>query len=353
GSPFDSAADAYLKITDLPPNMPYEIVKDGLVAASGMSQYDGSISLLYHDVNIGGETPSGIIRLFPESLKYRGPFSTVVFDNANRQTLRINTADDKVYVVHAYVQVPVVGNVTISDVYLDSSLAIPYLSGNYTTGDKIKIPIIPGYHDLNMKINGIPTTTIISQVLGGTNLKVVEPSTSTITQYSDGDPIMSIESVAGSVSYVVATTEGTITAVLTATVSGDSMIENYAYFGLPPPSPPAPAPKDPLTAWVDIYKNGVLAETQQIYFNSNPISQNLAGTAGSSSYVTDRYTYPQTVISGVVTTGVMPGDFVELYLYASIRADGSIPPVPPGYVLHNYAGTGSATATIHSGSIMS
>lgn len=353
GSPFDSAADAYLKITNLPPNTPYEIVKDGLVAASGMSQHDGSVILLYGDVNIAGETPSAIMRLFPDSLRYRGPFSTVIFDNVNHQVLRVDTSDDTVYVVHAYVRIPVVGDVVITDVYLDNALAIPYLSGNYTTGNSVKIPVIPGYHDINMKINGIPTTTVIAQVLGGTNLKVIEPSTSTITQYSDGNLIPSIESTTGSVSYAVATKEGAVATVLTATISGDSWIENRAYFGAPPPPPLAPAPKDPLKAWVDVYKNGILVRTQQIYFNSNPISQNLAGTTGSSSYVVDRYTYPQTVISGVVTTSVLPGDFVEFYVYASIHADGSTPPVPPGYVLYNYAGTGSATTTIHSGSILS
>ena len=71
---------------------------------------------------------------------------------------------------HAYVSIPVVGNVEVTDVYLDGKLSLPYLHGNYTTGNKIRVPVIPGYHDINMKLNGIPTTTVIANVLGGVGL---------------------------------------------------------------------------------------------------------------------------------------------------------------------------------------
>jgi hypothetical protein len=63
--------------------------------------------------------------------------------------------------------------------------------------------------------------------------------------------------------------------------------------------------------------------------------------------------YPQTVVNGVITTNVLPGDFVELYLYANIQADGSTPPIPSGHVFYHHSGEGHATTTIHSGSILS
>ncbi|MFY9299864.1 MAG: hypothetical protein WAO91_01570 [Candidatus Nitrosotenuis sp.] len=352
GSVIDPSTTPYLKITNLPPNIPFEILKDGFVASKGMSQYDGIVTLLINDVSIGGTSPNGIMHLYPDSLKYRGHFSTIVFDNVNNQVIHIPTQDDKVYVAHAYVQIPVVGNVTVTDTYLDNQLALSYLNGNYTTGDHIKVPVIPGYYDINMRINGVPTTTVISNVLGGTGLKVIPPSTSTITDYDDNNMISTISATSGTTAYVISTTAGTITTSITATISGNSEIENYAYFGAPPPAPPPPPPRDPLKAFVDIYRNGVFASQQQIYFNPNPTIQNSAGVSGSSSYLVDKYTYPQTVINGVITTNVVPGDMIEFYLYANISADGSAPPVPSGYIFYHYSGEGHATATIHSGSIL-
>lgn len=143
-----------------------------------------------------------------------------------------------------------------------------------------------------------------------------------------------------------------MTTSLTATISGDSEIKNYAHFGSPPPSPPIPPPRDPLRAYVDVYKNGALVKQQQIYFNANPSVQNAGQTMGTSSSVTAKYAYPQTVVNGVITTSVLPGDMIEFYLYASITAEGSVPPIPAGHVFYHYSGEGYAAATIHSGSIL-
>jgi hypothetical protein len=276
----------------------------------------------------------------------------VVFDNANGQVLHIDTPDDKIYVAHAYVNIPIVGDVEVTDVYLDNSLGLAYLQGNYTTGNNIKVPVIPGYHDINMKINGVSTTTVIAGVLGGTGIKVMEPGSSTITEYADSGIISSIAATAGATAFVVATAEGTMTASLTATISGDSEIVNRAHFGSTPPAPPTPNPKDPLKAYVDVYKNGVLVGQQQIYFSSNPVAQIASQVTGSASGITASYAYDQTVVNGLMTANVMPGDMVEFYLYAEIVADGYAPPIPPGHVFYHYSGDGHATSRIHSGSVL-
>lgn len=352
GTVFEPNVTPVLEIENLPPNTPFQIEKNGKTGASGMTSHDGSITVTASQFQLRDTSVGGVLRLYPDSPSYLGPFSTVVFDNVNGQTLHIDSQDDKIYVAHAYVNIPVVGDVEITDVYLDSLLALPYLQGNYTTGDSVKVPIIPGYHDINMKINGVPTTTVIANVLGGVGLKVIESNTSTITSYAENNAIPSIGATAGATSYVVATSEGAMTTSLTATISGDSEIENRAYFGSPPPPPPPPPPRDPLEAYVEVYKNGALVKQQQIYLNANPTVLNTGQTADSSSSVTTKYTYPQTVVNGVVTTSVLPGDFVEFYLYASIEAEGALPPVPPGHVLYHYSGEGHATTTIHSGSIL-
>ena len=353
GMQFDPASSSYLKITNLPENIPYEILKDGMLAVSGMATEGGILDLLIGELNLSGDAPSGTILLYPDSMRARSPFSTIVMDNVNSEMFHVPTIEDKVYVAHAYLQIPVIGDVTVTEMSLDGSLALPYLDGNYTTGDHILVPIIPGYYNVGMKINGMLAVVRISDVLGGTGVKVVIPTSSTITRYGDSDIVPSISATAGSVSYVVATSSGTLTTSLTATISADSEIENHALFELAPPVPPAPRPKDPLKAWVDVYKNGELYGQKQIYLNSIPESQNSGGTNGLSSFVVDQYAYPQTVISGAVETSVNPGDFVEVYLHAEIAADGSAPPVPSGYVTSRYWGQGHATVTIHGGSMIS
>lgn len=352
GSAFDPQTTPMLQIENLPANTPFQIEKNGKVAVSGMVNYDGRIIVYASEFTVNDVSAGGVLRIYPSALAYRGPFSTVVFDNLNHRTIHIPTSEDRIYVVHAYVSIPVVGQIQVTDVYLDSQLELDYLEGNYTTGNKIRIPVIPGYHDINMKINGVSTTTLIANVLGGGGLKVVEPNSSTITNYAEDQTISSISSTVGSVSYVIATTEGIMTASITATISGDSEIQNYAHFGAPPPPPPPPPPRDPLKAYVDVYKNGVHVKQQQIYFNSNPIIQNTGQVLGTVSSVTAKYVYSQTVINGVITTTVFPGDMVEFYLYANIQADGSVPPIPSGSIFYHYSGQGHATATIHGGSIL-
>jgi hypothetical protein len=352
-SAFNSQTMPYLKITNLPPNTPYEIVKDGHVSSRGMTQSDGSMSLFLGDVDIKGTNQGGILRLYPDAAKHRGPFSTVVFDNLNGKTIHVPSQDKKIYVAHAYVQIPVTGNIVVSETNLDNILPLQYIDGNYTTGDRIRVPIIPGYKNVNLKINGNPTITAISDVLGGTGLKVIESGTSTITQHKDSDLVTSITATTGSIAFVVPTAEGTLTTSITATISGTSQIDNYAYFTAPPPPPPPPGPRDPLKAYVETYKNGKFVTRDEIYFNPNPAIENTSSVGGTSSKVSAKYSYPQTVIHGVLTTNVEAGDMVEFYLYANIYADGPVPPIPAGYTFQNYAGVGTATATIHGGSILS
>ncbi|MBI5145914.1 MAG: hypothetical protein HZA84_01700, partial [Thaumarchaeota archaeon] len=214
----------YLQITSMPANIPYEIIKNGYVTASGMTPASGPLTLMPTDVDIYNPTSSAALYLYLNSLAYRGSFSTVVFDNVNGQTIHIATPDDKVYVVHAYVQIPVVGSVTITNTYLDNSLALPYLNGNYTNGQTIMVPVIPGYHDINMEINGIPTITSIASVLGGTGVKVASPSTQTINDSDTDSALPYIESTTGTVAYVVSTSSGSISASIQATISGSSSL---------------------------------------------------------------------------------------------------------------------------------
>jgi hypothetical protein len=228
---FDPQSTPVLQVDNLQPSMPFQIEKNNKVAVSGMSNHDGKITVYASEFAVNDVSAEGMLRIYPSALSYRGPFGTIVFDNLNHQTMHIQTPEEKIYVVHAYVSIPVVGQVEVTDVYLDNHLSLAYLDGNYTTGDKIMVPVIPGYHDINMKINGVPTTTVIANVLGGIGLKVIGPTSSTITRYEENAIVSSVSSTAGSMSYVISTKEGSMVVSLTATISAESEVENYAHFG--------------------------------------------------------------------------------------------------------------------------
>lgn len=349
----------YLKITNLPSNIPYEIVKDGFVSASGMALENGHLTLLLTDVDVKGSqgaAPTGILYLYPDFLAYRGSFSTIVFDNINDEIIHIPTVDDKVYVVHAYVQIPVTGSVTITNTHLNGgtslgTLSLSYLDGNYNNGDLIKVPVIPGYLNINMEINGVPTITVISNVLGGTGIKVANPATQTINDQDTDSALTFIESTTGTVANAIATTTGYLNTNFLATISGSADLTNTVTLTTPPPPPPPVIRKDPLTGWVDVYKNGILIQSIQLFFNDHPTFASSNIVSGSSQIQTASYSYTQTTITGTAVTSVSPGDMVEYYLYAKVHADG-IPLTPPsGYLVSTVSSKGTATATIHSGSV--
>lgn len=361
GVAYDPSAP-YLKITNLPSNIPYEIVNGEYVIASGMIPTNGSLILLLNDIDIKetqGTTPAGTLHLYPNSLAYRGSFRTVVFDNINNQTINIPTEDVKSYVTHAYVQIPITGSVSITDTNLNGgtlgmisgALSLPYLNGNYYNGDLIKIPIIPGYLRINMTINGIPTITVISNVLGGTGIKIIKPATQIITDQNANSILPFIESTTGTVTCVIATTSGNLNANFLAVISGSAFLSNTVTLTAVPPTPPVVYRKDPLTGWMDVYKNGILVQSVQLFFNDLPIFTSSNHVSETSQIQTASYTYTQTTISGTSVISVLPGDVIEYYLYAKVKADGIPLTAPVGLTISTMRSQGIATATIHSGSI--
>ncbi len=352
----------YLKITNMSSNIPYEIVKDGFVSASGLTPENSPLTLLLPDVDLNGSqgaAPIGTLYLYPDSLSYRGSFNTIVFDNINDEIIHIQTIDNKVYVVHAYVQIPVTGSVDITNTNLDGgtlgtslgALSLSYLDGSYANGDLIKVPVIPGYLNINMDINGVPTIIMISNVLGGTGIKVANPATQTINDQDTDSALAFIESTTGTTAYAIATTTGSLNTNFLATISGSADLINTVTLATPPPLPSPVVRKDPLTGWVDVYKNGVLIQSIQLFFNDHPTFASSNIVSGSSQIQTASYSYAQTTITGTAVIDVTPGDMVEYYLYAKVHADG-IPLAPPsGYLISTVMSKGSVTSTIHSGSV--
>ena len=333
----------FLEITNVPSNVPYQIIKNNLVIVTGMSSASGQI--LIDNVDNAPSLVGGLLYLYPDSLSYRGPFSTVIFDNVNNETIHINTIEDKVYVVHAYARIPVVGTVTVTDMNLDGTLDLPYLNKQYVGGN-ILVPIIPGYDTINMKLNGVSASIDYANILGGTGIKIVDPATSTIPQYNVEAPISSAEASVGTVAYAIATSTGTLNAIITETISGTVFIQNTYILEQNPPVPPPPVRRDPLSGWVDIFVNGALVKQTSLGINPNPGFTETNTVSGNTVTRSVTYTYGDYVLVGNTAVTVSAGDFVEFYVYAKIHGDIDGYAAPGGYSIVSSSGTSSATANI-------
>ena len=342
-----------LKITNLDSNIPFQIIKEGLPIITGMTSKTGEI--LIDDIDSESFVNSGLLYLYPDSLSYRGAFSTVVFDNLNHETIHIDTDEDLVYTVHAYVKIPVIGNVEITDTIIhgtNGDVRLDYLNGNYTTGNEIEVPIIPRFNSVSMKINNVETQLDFSNVLGGTGIKIANSDSSTIKKSDLDNRITSMESIVGTTAYVIATSDGTINALVSETISGSVTITNNYQLEEIPPTPPTPPRRDPLSGWVDVYVNGEkIGDSISLGVNPYPDFTANSGLSGTSAFQSVSYSYPDYVVMGSVIIDVDAGDFVEFYLYAKIHGDIDGYVTPSGFTIISESGYGVATVNIKSASI--
>ena len=333
-----------LNLQRVPENIPYQIVKDGHTLVSGMSNEMGQI--IIDEINDAPSTVGGVLHMYPDSLAYRGDFSTVIFDELNSEIIHIPT-NDFVYTTHAYAAIPVTGGITVTNLSLDETLPIPYLDKVYLDGDTIHVPVLPLYDTIHLEINGIDTSLQYSNILGGTGITIADTTISVITKNDPSSPIHLAEAKAGTVAYAIASSEGTLKAIISETISGRITITNTYHLEETPPPPPPLTRIDPLTGEVDIYINGILE--QQITLGVNPYPDFAEDSTGGLVVTQSvSYTYPDYTLSGATSIPVQAGDFVEFYVYAKIY--GQIDPyqTPSGHVLLSSSGVSSATAQIRS-----
>ena len=348
----ESSADLdFIDIDGLPPNIPYQITQDRHAILTGMTSESGDLTI--NTIANPPATPGGKLRLFPDALAYRGPFSTIVFDNIHNEIIRMPATADTVYVVHAYAQIPVTGTITVSELNLDKTLQLPYLNGDYTTGDVIHVPILPNHKTINLRINDIPASLRYADILGGTGIKIADPTAATITRRDLDDSIRDISATAGTATYAVATSDGTINAVISITFSGSASIANKYTLQEPPPPPPPPRPADPLKAYVEIYKNGERYGDDRITLgiNPHPVSSPSAGLSGNIATQSITYRYPDHTLTGTATVNVNAGDFVEFYIYGNIYGVIGAYIPPAGWAVTAKEGVASAVVDIRNAHI--
>jgi len=345
-----------IKITNLPENIPYQIKKSSKVISTGVTSNAGIIDIPSLNVEDGDETDGAYLHLFPDSLVYRGDFSTVILDNVNGESIHIDSEEDLVYVVHAYALMPTVGDVSVSNFALTSDegdyLPLDYLNKNYTNSEDINAPVIPNYDTINFDVDEISISLSYSSILGGTGINIIETSSSTIDNVDYSSRILFGEATVGTTSYIIATTDGTVNAILSETISGTVDISNTYYLEEIPPPPPPPTRRDPLDGWVDIYINGEFDKQVWLGTDDNPAFTTSGTQSGNTAFQSVSYSYSDFLVSGSVSVDVESGDFVEFYMYAKIHGDIDSYSVPAGYTLVGETGTSTATVNILQGSIL-
>ena len=354
-----------VNIDGLPPNTAYEITRDDALLFTGKTSSAGDISISTQFDQLF-YSKSGVLHLYTDAITHvdtsGGLNHRLAVDVTNNQVIPlVPIKDDTVYVIHAFVKIPITSNVQISDVTISGPngvLPLDYFTGNYSAGgNSILVPVIPKYNTITLDVDDTPITINIADVIGS-NLMISDTVSNTVRTQNPDDFTDSIESTVGTVTYMIATTDGSAKANIQATVSGESTITNTKkYVGTkPPPPPPPPRPRDPLTAWIEIYVNGQPQtihgqEKHQIFFSNLPVTNHDSGLIHRGAYHTANFAYPAVTVSDTVSTPVSEADFVEFYFYGTIYAEGSVPPTPAGYQTYQKISSASAIVTIKHASI--
>ncbi len=358
---FDSSV---LSITNIDPSTPFRIMKDDKVMATGVSNRNGGIYTvsLNLDTDIGDKTDEGWkLHLYPESSVHRDLFDFVIFDPINDQKIqKTHTDDDErtVYVTHTYVRLPLVGGINVTDMRLledDGGNLMPlnldYLN-KYYDGNTIEVPIIPGYDSIDFYANGIHANIKYVDVLGRPEIMIAEPDSSHVSYIHPSRDIRSVETRVGTTAYAIATSAGTMHAIVSETLSGSATITNKYDLQKIPPPPPPPRRYDPLTGWVEVYVNGDLQKRTELGIDAFPDFTNSHDRSGRTVTVGVEYAYPTTFMQATVSVDVEPGDFVEFYLYGHIQGDIEEYVAPRGWRIVSESGESSAHVTLHSASIL-
>jgi hypothetical protein len=146
--------------------------------------------------------------------------------------------------------------------------------------------------------------------------------------------------------YAIATSDGTLNAIISETISGTASISNTYTLQAVPPPPPPPARKDPLSGWVDVFVNGNLVQQKTLGVNPYPDFVKTSSTVGNVVSRSVTYSYPDYTLSGSVSVPVKSGDFVEFFVYAKVFGEIDGYSAPSGFTIASSSGVSSATANI-------
>ena len=145
GEHFDRDSDVFFHVKDLPPDVAYDISKNGITGVIGKTSGTGEISLSHDDVDFGIATPpGGILKIYPDSAKYLGSINNVaMIDVYNGYSVSLDRGTNLVYIPQAFVRLVFPVAVEAKNVSVDNTL-LNDLNKNYAKNEALMIPVIPG-----------------------------------------------------------------------------------------------------------------------------------------------------------------------------------------------------------------
>ena len=362
-SAYDPTTQLFLQVTGLPANVPYQILENGIIGLQGITGSDGSLKLSAAQMVTGGQSLSGELDIYPNSPTYVGNIGTAVYDSVNNKVFNIASGTPQIYTPFAYVMMPMSSTENIQNVSVDgiAPMQLSYLSKIYTSGSSMMVPIVPGLKTITFSMNGTSAKIPLTSIPPSLGISVISPGTGTASQYKTDGTGASVRANTGGEGVVIAQLDGTIYALVSATISADvSFTANSAYNYVS--SPPAMiymvydymtglyvqstcpqfngcqpgsvsatgATSGPLSLYVDTYVNGQMVNSQIVYSNPNPMisqSSSIGAYSFSQSSAVSMH-YSTNTVTQLVQVSAHAGDLIEFYLRASVEADGNAISIP-------------------------
>lgn len=394
---YDPNTQLFFKVTNLPPNRPFQILQNGVVGVQGITSPSGIISLSASQIEAGGQSSiSGELDLYTNSPVFNSNIGTAIFDTVNNQIFNIPASSQQIYTPFAYVALQNPSATRIQNLIENSTslVSVPYLSGTYNAGTTVMIPIIPGLKSFSYSSNGTKIIVSLASLPNNVGMSIITPGSYSNSAYNTNGSPMQISADTGGESSAIATKSGTMYALINSQVSADTAYTTsttynyqqtatqYIYQVYNPStgwynSAPCPqiqfqtngctdkltyasssAHAGPLSVYADIYVNGVMTDSQIIYYNQNPTIQQTSSVnnwtlSGSNAMAMH---YPTSSATGLVQVPVHAGDLVEFYLRAHVDAYGDPISVQSGqygvFTTTNQLCTASTTININNGSIL-
>ena len=266
----------FFKITDLPDDTPWEIRQDGLPILRGVT--DGNELILHeHEFPVINLDGTFEFILYPNSMIWTDDFSTIILDKYHDQEIHIDTTEDRIYIVHAYVNVPITGNITVTNMQLIgrdanvTNLPLNYLEGTYD--EPIYIPVIPNYKGFSLMLDNVTASMEYKDVLNAPSVQIADPSERIEITRNYTNPSTYGESTTGTVAYYVAT-DDSVKMQIVMSIDGSLEIQNN-YLGCTVRETDENTPwkiRDPLNAWAEVYVNGeqrMFNGTDRIFLGEN------------------------------------------------------------------------------------
>ncbi len=216
------ASQASFHVTGLPQDAPYVIRLGSEEAGAGVTDSSGTIRQSLD--TIGGVNVPGIrgtLHLYPDAPYIQDSIGMAVFDMLHGKSLNFNSQNAFAYVPTVYARMVFPAEVNVDSVALDD-IRLEYLAGRYAKNGALMIPILPGTQNVHIAVNGMDVSLEVADIRTEGHVRLLGPKNSTVSKHAVGGA-SGVASDASSSAFAIATSHGTMTADISALVSGTAV----------------------------------------------------------------------------------------------------------------------------------